>query len=60
MKIKYVSKEKLFPAFGDATEIPPKIRIRKDLPKVVKRFVLEHEKYHIKDWQSLTKKRQKV
>ena len=58
-KIKYVSKKKLYPAFGDAQEIPPRIRVRKDLPKLVKKFVLEHEKYHIRDWQRLTKENKK-
>ena len=58
-KVIYVSKSKLYPAFGDAKEIPPRIRVRKDLPKVVRKFVLEHEQYHIKDWQRLTKENKK-
>jgi len=47
MKIKYVSKEKLFPAFG---EVKGKIvYVRKDLPKIVRNFVKEHELYHLID-----------
>ena len=55
-KITYVPKSKIYPAFGDARETPPIIRVRKDLPKVVQKFVLEHEKYHLKDWQKLSEK----
>jgi len=56
-KIIWVSKSKLYPVLGDAREIPPRIRVRKDLPKAVREFVLEHEKYHIKDWQRLRAKK---
>lgn len=58
-EVRYVPKSEIYPAFGDAYENPPRIRIRKDLPKVLKEFVLEHEKYHIKDWQRLTKEKKK-
>jgi len=58
-KITYVSKSKIYPAFGDAHESPPRIKIREDLPKAVKKYVLEHEKYHIKDWQRLAKENKK-
>lgn len=54
-KISYVFKSKIYPAFGGARESPPRIWIRKDLPEAVKKFVLEHEKYHIRDWQRLTR-----
>ncbi len=47
VKIVYVAKDKLYPAFGDAGKHPPSIRIRKDLPKVVQKFILEHERYHV-------------
>lgn len=56
-KIIYVSKSKLYPSFGYAYEKPPRIKIRKDLPKSVQNFVLEHEKYHLKDWQRLKKQK---
>ncbi len=56
-KIYYVSKSRLYPAFAYATENPSIIRIRKDLPKSVKRFLLSHETYHIQDWQRLAKKK---
>jgi hypothetical protein len=52
-RVTYVSRSELFPVFGNAEEVPPIIKIRKDLPKVVQKFVLSHEKYHIKDWQRL-------
>jgi hypothetical protein len=58
-KVSYVSKEKLYPAFGEALVDPPRIKIRKDLPKNVKRFVLAHEKYHLKDWERCKKKGKK-
>jgi len=48
-KIKYVSKNKLYPAFGEADIKKNTVYIRKDLPNVVKRFIKEHELYHIKD-----------
>ena len=48
-KIKYVSKKKLYPAFG-AVDVKKNIAyIRKDLPRVVKKFVKEHELYHLRD-----------
>jgi len=59
IKVTYVSKLELYPAFGDASEIPPRIRIRKDLPDAVKKFILAHENYHIKDWRKLTKEGRK-
>lgn len=49
MKIKYVSKNKLYPAFGDSNIKTQTIWIRKDLPNVVKRFVKDHELYHLRD-----------
>lgn len=55
-KIIYVSKSELYPAFGDADEDALKIRIRKDLPQSVQKFLLAHETYHIKDWQRLAEK----
>jgi len=55
----YVSKSELYPAFGDAEEIPPRVRVRKDLPKAAQKFVLSHEKYHILDWQRSTKENKK-
>ena len=48
-KVKYVSKEKLQPAFGDIDEKKNIAYVRKDLPLVVKKFVKEHELYHLKD-----------
>lgn len=55
MKIQYVKKEKLFPYFGIALYEGEKIYVRKDLPKSVKDFVLEHEKYHIYDYRRFKK-----
>ena len=49
MKIEYVEKKKLYPAFGRAYPNNQLILIRKDLPNAVQNFVLEHELYHLKD-----------
>jgi len=49
MKIYYVDKQKLYPAFGRAFWNTNIIWIRNDLSDRVKRFVLEHEKRHLKD-----------
>ncbi len=48
-KIKYVSKKKLYPAFGVADIKKNTVYVRKDLPKIVKNFVKEHELYHLRD-----------
>ena len=48
-KIKYLSKKKLYPAFGDSDARKNTAYIRNDLPKIVKEFVKEHELYHLKD-----------
>ena len=47
--IKYVPKQKLYPAFGDADIKKQAVYIRNDLPNSVKIFVKEHELYHLKD-----------
>jgi len=59
MKIKYVSKKKLYPAFGLALYKGERIYIRKDLPKIVQKYLLEHEKYHILDYRRLRNKNKK-
>jgi len=48
-KVKYVSKSKLYPAFGDSDIKKQIAYVRKDLPKMVKIFVRDHELYHLKD-----------
>ena len=48
-KIKYVSKEKLYPSFGNIDGKKNIAYVRKDLPKVVKKFVKKHEFYHLRD-----------
>ncbi|MCP4711106.1 MAG: hypothetical protein GY869_21000 [Planctomycetes bacterium] len=45
----YVSKEKLFPAFGYAWPEKGIAWVRVDLPQSVADFVEVHEKYHLKD-----------
>ena len=45
-KIKYVSKKKLYPAFGYADVNKKIVYIRKDLPKLVQKFVRTHELFH--------------
>ena len=46
-KVKFISKKKLYPAFGEAKNNI--VYVRNDLPKIVKEFVKEHELYHLKD-----------
>jgi hypothetical protein len=48
-RVIYVSKKKLFPAFGEADVKKQIAYVRKDLPNSVKKFVEIHEKYHLKD-----------
>ena len=48
-ELKYVAKNKLYPAFGYADIKNQKAYVREDLPKLVKVFVAEHELYHLKD-----------
>ena len=48
-KIKYVSKKKLYPAFGVVDIKGNTVYVRKDLPKIVRNFVKEHELYHLRD-----------
>ena len=48
-KVKYVSKKRLYPAFGEAHIGKKVVYVRKDLPKIVKKSVKEHELYHLKD-----------
>ena len=48
-KVIYQSKRKLYPAFGDSNIKKNTIYIRRDLPKIVKKFVKEHELYHLRD-----------
>ncbi len=55
LKINYVPKTKIYPAFGEAWEKTQTINIRKDLPKAVQKFLIEHEKFHLKDWAHLNK-----
>ncbi len=49
MKIKYVSRKKLYPAFGESDMKNQVAFVREDLPKIVKKFVRDHELYHLKD-----------
>ena len=49
LKVKYISKSKLYPAFGDVDAKKQIAYVRKDLPKLVKRFVTQHELYHLRD-----------
>jgi len=56
--IQEVGKFELGPLFGNAHVIKSKhgqigkIKIREGLPPSIRRFIEEHEKYHIKDWES--------
>ncbi len=46
-KVKFVSKKKLYPAFGEVKNNTA--YVRNDLPNSVKEFVKEHELYHLRD-----------
>jgi len=48
-RVIYISKSKLYPAFGDADIKKQIAHVRKDLPKSVKKYVKQHELYHLKD-----------
>ena len=49
IKIKWVEKHVIYPAFGYALPLERVVYIRKDLPKMTHKFVLTHEKYHVDD-----------
>lgn len=59
IKVKYVKKEKLYPASGIAIFKTETIYISKDIPKLVQKFLVEHEKFHIRDHKRLKKKGKK-
>lgn len=48
VKINFVPKESLYPAFGRAYR--DEVRVREDLSPRIKRFVLAHELYHTGDY----------
>lgn len=48
IKVNFVPKDSLFPAFG--TAFRDEVRVREDLSPRVKRFVLAHELYHAGDY----------
>lgn len=49
MKIEYVPKKELYPAFGRAFSDQETIYIRADLPDSVQKFIKDHEIYHLTD-----------
>jgi hypothetical protein len=55
--ITYVSKEKLYPAFGICYS-DGRIEIREDLPQCVKDFLVVHETYHSTDTETIWWKRE--
>ena len=46
-KIKFVSKNRLYPAFGEAKNNT--VYVRNDLPNIVKKFIISHELYYLED-----------
>jgi hypothetical protein len=48
-RVSYTSKEELHPRFGYAVPKTQVAYVRKDLPNCVKKFVREHELYHLRD-----------
>ena len=59
IKVKYVSRKKLYPASAIAIFKTETIYINKDLPKLAQKFLIEHEKFHIWDNKRLGKKGKK-
>ena len=49
MKVQFVDKWRLFPAFGKADPYTQTAYVRNDLPKSVQSFVAAHELYHLSD-----------
>ena len=47
--IKYVPKQNLYPRFGYAIPKKSLVLVRADLPEPVKKFVVQHELYHLED-----------
>jgi hypothetical protein len=45
----YQNRENLYPSFGVALRGKDQVYVRKDLPECVKRFVISHELYHLRD-----------
>ena len=60
MKIKYVEKEKISPATGFVVYKTETIYIDKTLPKIIQKFILEHEKFHLKDYKRLKGKKESL
>ena len=48
-RISYVNKDEIYPLFGTANYLTGDVKIQSGLPRLVSDFVLEHEKYHIRD-----------
>ena len=49
MKVQFVDKWTLFPAFGKADLCTQTAYVRNDLPRPVQEFVTAHELYHLND-----------
>jgi hypothetical protein len=45
----YQTRDDLYPRFGLALPEKQQVHVRDDLPGCVKRFVINHELYHLKD-----------
>jgi hypothetical protein len=45
----YQTREDLYPRFGLALPVKNLVYVRDDLPRCVKRFVISHELYHLRD-----------
>ena len=57
MQILYVPKSEIYPMFGCYNSLEV-IKIRKDLPKCMKDFLLAHETYHSTDPETIWWKRE--
>ncbi len=57
IKINFKTKSELYPKFGNSN-LDGNISIRRDLPKCVQNFLIEHETYHVNDKEIIVWKRE--
>jgi hypothetical protein len=60
MKIKYVNKEQIEPASALAIFKTETIYLDNSLPKLIQKFLIEHEEFHIKDYKRLSGKKENL
>ena len=60
MRIKYVNREEIEPASALAIFKTENIYVDKSLPKLIQKFLIEHEKFHLKDYKRLKGKKENL